>query len=108
MQYVSRKIHGFEGNELISSTFNVHSLRHTYASKMRSQGFDDYIVQSLMGHKNPSTTTQVYMHIEESVFARVANTVNSKGSVDALINSLSDEQLEELRILLNSKKGGEQ
>jgi len=96
-QYISRKIHGYEGNELISSTFNIHSLRHTYASSMRSMGFENYIVQSLMGHKNPSTTTQVYMHLEENVFIQVAHTVNTMGSVDALINNLSNEQLEELK-----------
>ena len=60
-------------------------------------GFENYIVQSLMGHKNPSTTTQVYMHLEENVFTQVAHTVNTMGSVDALINNLSNEQLEELK-----------
>lgn len=105
MQYVSRKIHGFEGNELISSTFNIHSLRHTYASKMRSMGFENYIIQSLMGHKNPSITTQVYMHLEESVFTQVANTINRHGGIDAIINNLSNEQLEELKNKLNMTKG---
>ncbi len=102
-QYISRKIHGYEGNELISSTFNIHSLRHTYASSMRSMGFESYIVQSLMGHKNPSTTTQVYMHLEENVFTQVAHTVNTMGSVEALINNLTNEQLEELKIKLLNK-----
>ncbi len=96
-KYLARKIHGFEGNELISSTFNIHSLRHTYASSMRSMGFENYIVQSLMGHKNPSTTTQVYMHLEENVFTQVANTVNTMGSIEALVNNLTNEQFEELK-----------
>ena len=101
MKYVARKIHGFEGNELISSTFNVHSLRHTYASQMRSMGFENYIVQSLMGHKNPSTTTKVYMHLEENVFSQVAQTVNTMGRVEAIYNNLTTEQKEEMKKLLS-------
>lgn len=97
MKYVARKIHGFEGSELISSTFNVHSLRHTYASQMRSMGFENYIVQSLMGHKNPSTTTKVYMHLEENVFSQVAQTVNTMGRVEAIWNNLTAEQKEEMK-----------
>lgn len=95
-QYYSRKIHGFEGSELISSTFNIHSLRHTYASRMRSQGFDAYIVQGLMGHKNPSTTTKVYMHLEENVFAQVTKQINSVRDLSAFIDSLSKEERNEL------------
>lgn len=106
-QYISRKIHGYEGNELISSTFNIHSLRHTYATNMRSMGFKSYIVQSLMGHKNPATTTQVYMHLEENVFNQVAHTINTMGSVDALINNLTEEQKEALTNKLLELKGGQ-
>lgn len=106
-QHLSRRVHGYEGNELISSSFNIHSLRHTFASHMRAVGFEPHIVQSLMGHKNPSTTTQVYMHLEENEFNQVAKTVNTMGSVDALINNLTNEQLEELLNKLLNQKGEE-
>jgi integrase len=95
-QYISRKVHGYEGSELISASFNIHSLRHTYASRMRSQGFDDYIVQGLMGHKNPSTTTRVYMHLEEDKFAQVTKEINTVRDFSAFVDSLSEEERNEL------------
>lgn len=95
-QYYSRKIHGFEGSELISSTFNIHSLRHTYASRMRSQGFEKYVIQNLLGHKNPATTTQVYMHIEEDKFAQVTKEINTVRDFSAFVDSLTEEERNEL------------
>lgn len=96
MDRVTRKIHGFEGNDLISATFNFHSLRHTYASRMRSLGFEEYIIKSLMGHKEQSTITQMYMHLEEAVFNQVIEKLNSKRKVDDILKSLSAEEIKEL------------
>ena len=101
-QYYSRKIHGYEGNELISATFNIHSLRHTYASRMRATGIDNHIIQSLLGHRNPSTTTKVYMHIEENEFARVTRQINSNIDLTALIDRLSEEDKLELKKRLSA------
>lgn len=101
MDYATRKIHGFEGNELISATFNIHSLRHTYASRMRSLGFEEYIIKSLMGHKEQSTITHRYMHLEEDVFNQVIEKLNSKRSVDDILKSLTEDELKELVEKLN-------
>lgn len=101
MDYATRKIHGFEGNGLISATFNIHSLRHTYASRMRSLGFEEYIIKSLMGHKEQSTITQMYMHLEEEVFNQVIEKLNSKRTIDDIIKSLTAEELKELSKKLN-------
>lgn len=92
MQYVSRKIHGYENNELISDTFNIHSLRHTYASRMRSLGFEEYIIQSLLGHKKNSTTTDRYMHLEESVFFQVIKRINNENNIYDYIATLTIEE----------------
>ena len=101
MDYATRKIHGFEGNELISATFNIHSLRHTYASRMRSLGFEEYIIKSLMGHKEQATITHRYMHLEEDVFNQVIEKLNSKRSVDDILKSLTEDELKELVEKLN-------
>lgn len=102
MQYASRKIHGYEGNEVISETFNVHSLRHTYASRMRSLGFEEYIIKSIMGHKEQATITQMYMHLEERVFNQVIDKLNSKRNVTDILKSLTAEEIKELSYKLNN------
>lgn len=102
MQYASRKIHGYEGNEVISETFNVHSLRHTYASRMRSLGFEEYIIKSIMGHKEQATITQMYMHLEERVFKQVIDKLNSKRNVTDILKSLTAEEIKELSYKLNN------
>ena len=41
---------------------NVHSLRHTNASLLISQGVDVRTVASLLGHAQASTTLDIYAH----------------------------------------------
>ena len=43
---------------------NVHSLRHTNASLLISQGVDVRTVASLLGHAQASTTLDIYAHME--------------------------------------------
>ena len=47
------------------------------------------------------------MHLEENVFNQVAHTINTMGSVDALINNLTEEQKEALTNKLLELKGGQ-
>lgn len=52
----------------------VHSLRHTYASLMISDGVPLVIVSHQMGHAQPSTTTNIYAHAIAAAEARSAKT----------------------------------
>ncbi len=44
---------------------NPHSFRHTAASIMIANGVDIVTVSKMLGHANPSMTTDVYSHIIE-------------------------------------------
>ena len=46
----------------LPSHYTLHSLRHTYATHLRSQGVPLDIVQKLLGHASPLTTDKNYDH----------------------------------------------
>ena len=52
----------FEGANNLPLDLNVHSLRHTNASLLISQGVDVRTVASLLGHAQASTTLDIYAH----------------------------------------------
>lgn len=43
-----------------------HSLRHTYTSLMAESGVEITEIQSMLGHKNDTTTKNIYLHVTES------------------------------------------
>jgi len=52
----------------------VHSLRHTYASLMISDGVPLVVVSHQLGHAQTSTTANIYAHVIASAEARAAQT----------------------------------
>lgn len=46
-------------------TFGLHDLRHTYGSYLLRHGVDINIISNLLGHKDVSTTRNIYIHILE-------------------------------------------
>lgn len=46
----------------LPDNLNVHSLRHTNASMLIAQGVDVRTVAGLLGHAQPSTTLDIYIH----------------------------------------------
>jgi integrase/recombinase XerD len=60
---------GFNGN------ITVHSLRHTFASTLLSQGFSIPFIQTLMGHKNSQTTSR-YLHFQNSELIEAFKRIN--------------------------------
>lgn len=53
-------------NEL-NINFDYHTLRHTHATKLIEGGANVKAVQSRLGHKNISTTLQIYSHVTNSM-----------------------------------------
>lgn len=48
----------------ISSKFNPHQLRHTYATLLYISGVDVLTASELLGHNNISTTLKIYTHLD--------------------------------------------
>lgn len=42
----------------------AHEIRHTYGTYLRRHGVDIYTIQKLLGHKNISVTSEIYVHNE--------------------------------------------
>lgn len=101
LKHLSRVVRGKENEPAIYEYYNNHSLRHTFASKLRASGTDEHIVQALLGHKS-TKETQTYLHITAKEYTSVSLTMNSTTSkVDSLAkiiqsHNLSPEQLEML------------
>ena len=84
---MSRVVHGKEKEPAISETFNIHSLRHTFASRLRASEFSgsEHLIQEFMGHKSERETKD-YMHISESEFASATARIGtSKSKVDTVL-----------------------
>lgn len=54
--------HGKTDGKVISKTLNYHSLRNTYASRLREAGVEEHLVSAVLGHKQ-ETTTMGYMRV---------------------------------------------
>lgn len=46
---------------------NLHTMRHTYASKLFKEKVDIKIISKLLGHKDVSTTYDIYVHFIDNV-----------------------------------------
>jgi integrase len=55
--------------------YSLHSLRHTYATHLREKGVPRDIIQSLLGHSSPDTTT-IYDHSDALYFRQFADMVD--------------------------------
>jgi|GEM_PF-2369087 integrase/recombinase XerD len=59
----------------LPDTYSLHSIRHTYATHLRSKGVPRDIVQALLGHTSPDTTA-VYDHTVALHFRNFADMVD--------------------------------
>lgn len=48
----------------------IHTLRHTFASRLFRKGIDVQTVSKLLGHNNPTITQNIYIHILEEQKAK--------------------------------------
>ncbi len=64
---MSAIIHGENGNEVISKSFNLHSLRNNFTSRKREEGMREHLISAITGHKNKETT-EGYMRVSAAEF----------------------------------------
>lgn len=66
MSYL-RKRFKYVGNAIGCEWVNLHTMRHTYASKLFKKGVDIKVISKLLGHKDVSTTYDIYVHFIDNV-----------------------------------------
>ena len=113
-QHLSWIIHGHSSRKKksdidvpIYKDFNVHSLRHTFASNLRASGVPGEVIQELMGHKSLEVT-QTYMHITADQFNNTAKIMHSSTcGIDDIITAIlqrnfTQEELLEITSRINA------
>ena len=54
----------------------MYNLRHTFATTMMGEGWEDYAISKKMGHKKVSTTIDVYGNISEKIQREMAESMD--------------------------------
>ena len=84
LKHLSRVVRGKENEPAICEFYNNHSLRHTFASRLRASGTEEHIVQALLGHKS-TKETQTYLHITDKEYDEIFLSMNGNVSkVDSI------------------------
>lgn len=55
--------------------YTIHSLRHTYASRLLKRGVDVSVVSKLLGHSDINTTYSKYIHVLQTQLMQSAASV---------------------------------
>jgi site-specific recombinase XerD len=61
------------GKAGITRPFSIHSLRHTFATRLYRQTGDLYLVQRALGHRQ-ITTTEVYAKVSDEALRAAVTT----------------------------------
>lgn len=71
-----RAFHRIRDNAKLPKDLTVHSLRHTYATRLLELGVSLKVVSELMGHSNIATTANIYSHVLPKIKTEAASKIN--------------------------------
>jgi len=72
-----RKRFKFAGEAIGCSWINLHTMRHTFASRLFAKGIDIKVISKLLGHAKVSTTYDIYVHIISDLVENSIDVLNT-------------------------------
>lgn len=73
-----RKRFKYAGQAINCEWVNLHTMRHTYASKLFREKVDIKVISQLLGHKDVSTTYDIYVHFIDNVIEDSVQVLNEE------------------------------
>lgn len=64
------------GNDIGCPWITIHTLRHTYASRLFKEGVNVKIISKLLGHKDVTTTYNIYVHFIDNMVENSVQLLN--------------------------------
>lgn len=85
---------------------SLHTLRHTFCSRMVEIGVEPKVLQGIMGHSNISITMDAYTHIDEMHAAEQMKLAEGKPAFSMLVPYRKSTESMGLSKMLGGKRGG--
>lgn len=83
---------------------NLHTMRHTFASRLFAKGVDIKIISKLLGHAEVSTTYDIYVHIINDVVENSVEVLNTDINIPENLPKKSNSKPDSIRELRKLKK----
>lgn len=83
---------------------NLHTMRHTFASRLFAKGVDIKVISKLLGHKKVSTTYDIYVHIISDVVEDSIDILNTDIKTPEALPKKSNSKPNSIRELRKLKK----
>lgn len=75
-RHLIRAFHRIRNKTEFRNDLTVHSLRHTFSTRLLEQGVDLKTVSEILGHTNIATTGNIYTHVMPRLRTGAANKMN--------------------------------
>ena len=72
-----RKRFKYAGKNAGCEWVNLHTMRHTFASRLFKEKIDIKVISELLGHKDVSTTYDIYVHFIDNIVEESVQVLNS-------------------------------
>jgi integrase len=99
-----RKRFKFAGEAIGCEWVNLHTMRHTFASRLFAQGKDIKVISKLLGHAKISTTYDIYIHIINDVVEESIDVLNTDIKTPQTLPKRSNSKPNSIREMRKLKK----